>query len=67
LDNKVKENYNGKIIVGIYNNFAKNHNPVVSQLRLRKNQIAKYKNINMFSDAHKFYPQSMSNDDFIVI
>jgi hypothetical protein len=54
-------------MVGIYNNFAKNHNAVVIQLKTRKNLIPKYKNINMFSDNNKCIPQCISSDDFIFI
>jgi hypothetical protein len=45
----VKENPGGKVMVGIYNNFAKAHNEVLNNFRTRKNLIPKYKNITIFS------------------
>jgi hypothetical protein len=67
LDNQLKENANGKIMVGIYYNFAKVHNAAVSQLKTRKNLVAKYKNINIFAEGRKLIPQFITEEDFIMI
>jgi hypothetical protein len=65
LDNRVKENANGKIMVGIYNNFAKAHNAVVGLIRTRKNLVPKYKNMNIICETHRPIPQAISRDDYI--
>jgi hypothetical protein len=67
LDNRVKENANGKIMVGIYHNFAKSHNSVINLVKTRKNLVPKYKNMNLISDTNKLIPQSIIPDDFISI
>jgi hypothetical protein len=54
-------------MVGIYHNFAKTHNSVINQLKVKKNIIPKYKNITIFPEGEKINPQFISEEDFIII
>jgi hypothetical protein len=65
LENRVKENPFGKVIVGIYHNFAKAHNEILNNIKSRKSQILKYKHISIYLENNRINPQEISRDNFI--
>lgn len=67
LDNILKENAAGKIITGIFSNYAKTQNELTGVLKNRKNLIPKYKKQNIFSNEYKKNPQHLVEEDYIII
>ena len=49
-DNISKENANGKVIIGLLHNYASLHNEALTIIKSRKNQVSKYRKMNLFLD-----------------
>lgn len=63
IDNISKKNPYGLVLSSVFHNFAEMHNTLMNTLNGRKNQIPKYKVLNLVNFSKKISPQAIKDNN----